>query len=137
MLQEADHIKRIVLTFQHIQCLHLMCSEAAWVLLSSGTQVQSQIILDPDYLLSFRFLWIWLRYDTSRNCDMFLLEFNRKRVKNYREIPLLWAYFVMVQSGLTKVLLIRLLTKTITSQPHWQRSLRNTAEKAGIIIDKL
>ena len=50
MLQEADHIKRIVLTFQHIQCLHLMCSEAAWVLLSSGTQVQSQIILDPDYL---------------------------------------------------------------------------------------
>ena len=40
----------VVLTFWHIQCLHLKYAEVAWVLVSSGTQVQSQIILDPDYL---------------------------------------------------------------------------------------
>ena len=28
----------------------LMYAEVAWVLVSSGTQVQPQIILDPDYL---------------------------------------------------------------------------------------
>ena len=39
-----------ILTFQHTQCLHLMHAEVAWVLVSSGTQVQSQIIPDPDYL---------------------------------------------------------------------------------------
>ena len=33
--------------------LHLMCSDAAWILVSSGTQVQSQIILDPDCLPSY------------------------------------------------------------------------------------
>ena len=47
----AGHIKNtVVLIFQHIHCLHLMYSEVAWVLISSGTQVRSQIILDPDYL---------------------------------------------------------------------------------------
>ena len=30
-------------------CLH-QYAEVAWVLVSSGTQFQSQIILDPDYL---------------------------------------------------------------------------------------
>ena len=51
MLQEAGHIKNtVVFIFQHIQCLHLMNSEVAWVLVSSGTQVQPQIILDLDYL---------------------------------------------------------------------------------------
>ena len=51
MLQEAGHIKNtVVLIFRDIQCLHLMNSEVAWVLVSSGTQVQLQIILDPDYL---------------------------------------------------------------------------------------
>ena len=39
-----------LLTSRHIQCLHLMYAEVAWVLLSSGTQVQPQVILDPDYL---------------------------------------------------------------------------------------
>ena len=54
MLQEAGHIKNtVVLIFWHIQCLHLMNSEVAWVLLSSGTQVQSQIMLDPDYLPAY------------------------------------------------------------------------------------
>ena len=45
MLQEAGHIKNTLFN----QCLHLMNSEVAWVLLSSGTQVQPLIILDPDY----------------------------------------------------------------------------------------
>ena len=49
--QEAGHIKNIVvLISRHIQCLHLMNSEVAWALVSSGTQVQPQIILDPHYL---------------------------------------------------------------------------------------
>ena len=51
MLQEAGHIKNtVVLIFQFIQCLHLMNSEVAWVLVSSEAQVQLQIILNPDYL---------------------------------------------------------------------------------------
>ena len=51
MLQKAGHIKNtVVLIFQHNQCLHLMNSEVDWVLESSGTQVQPQIILDLDYL---------------------------------------------------------------------------------------
>ena len=48
------HVKNTVvltiLTFRHIQCLHLMYAEVAWVLVSSGTQVQPQVILDPGYL---------------------------------------------------------------------------------------
>ena len=34
-----------ILTFRHIECLHLIYAEVAWVLVSLGTQVQSQIIL--------------------------------------------------------------------------------------------
>ena len=54
-LQEAGHVCNntvvfTILIFQHIQCLHLMYAEVAWVLVFSGTQVQSQIIPDPDYL---------------------------------------------------------------------------------------
>ena len=48
ILQEAGHIKNtVVLIFQYFQCLHLVNSEVAWVLISSA---QLQIILDPDYL---------------------------------------------------------------------------------------
>ena len=51
MLQEAGHIKNIiVLIFRRIQRLHLINYEVAWVLVSSGTQVQPQILLDLDYL---------------------------------------------------------------------------------------
>ena len=54
MLQEAGHIKsRVVLIFRHVQCLHLMKSEVAWILLSSETQVPGQIIFDPDYLSDY------------------------------------------------------------------------------------
>ena len=45
-----------ILTFQHIQCLYLMYAEVAWVLVSLGTQVQRQIILDPDYLPDYFFV---------------------------------------------------------------------------------
>ena len=54
VLQEAGHIKNtVVLIFRHIQCLDLMNSEVAWVLVSSGAQVQSQIILNPDYIADY------------------------------------------------------------------------------------
>ena len=33
-----------------IQCLHLMYAEVAWGLVFSVTQVQPEVILDPDYL---------------------------------------------------------------------------------------
>ena len=39
----------IVLILRHFQRLYLMNSEVAWVLVSSGTQVQPQIILNLDY----------------------------------------------------------------------------------------
>ena len=41
MLEEAGRIKNVVLIFRHIQCLHLVNSEVAWVLVPSGTQVQT------------------------------------------------------------------------------------------------
>ena len=57
MLQEAGHRKNTnVLIFRHIQCLHLMYAEVAWVLVSSETQVQPQIILDPDYFPEYLFV---------------------------------------------------------------------------------
>ena len=37
-----------ILTFRHIQRLDLMYTEVAWVVVSSGTQVQPQMILDPE-----------------------------------------------------------------------------------------
>ena len=54
MLQDAGHshindtVVLTILTFWHIKCLHLMYADVAWALVSSGTQVQLQIILNPD-----------------------------------------------------------------------------------------
>ena len=45
-----------ILTFQHIQCLHLMYAEIAIVLVFLETQVQPQIILDLDYLPDYLFV---------------------------------------------------------------------------------
>ena len=51
MLQENGHRKSTnLLVFWHIQCLHLIYAEVAWVLVSSRTQGQLQTTLDPDYL---------------------------------------------------------------------------------------
>ena len=54
-----------ILTFRHIQCLHIMHAEVAWVLVSSGTQVQPQITLDPDYLPDY----ISVSYDYGLTLD--------------------------------------------------------------------
>ena len=35
------------------QCLHLMHSEVAWILVSSATKIQPQIILKLGYLLDY------------------------------------------------------------------------------------
>ena len=41
MLEEAGHIRNeAALILWYMQCLHLMNSKVAWVLKSSGTQVQ-------------------------------------------------------------------------------------------------
>ena len=51
MLQESGQIKKsFVLVFPHIECLLLMYSEVAWVLVSSETQVQLQLMFNPNYL---------------------------------------------------------------------------------------
>ena len=58
MLQEVGHIKNaVVLIFRYTQCLHLMYSEAAWVPVSSGTQIQPQIMLDPDTVIRNNIVW--------------------------------------------------------------------------------
>ena len=57
MLEEAGHIRNTTVSIlRHIQCLHLMHSAGAWVLASSGTQVQPQLILDPDDLPHYLFV---------------------------------------------------------------------------------
>ena len=74
MLQKADHIKNTVVSvFQHIQCLLMMNSEIAWVLVSSGTQVQRQIILDLDYLPDY--LSVSYDYGTTSVCQFIFLGF--------------------------------------------------------------
>ena len=64
-------------TFQHIQCLHLMYAEIVWVLVSLGTQVQPQIIPNPDYLTDY--LSVSYDYDitnpsVSNDIDYFLFD---------------------------------------------------------------
>ena len=66
VLQEAGNIKNtVVLIFRHIHCLYLMYSEVAWVLVSSGTQFQPQIILDPDHLPNYPSI----SYDYATSCN--------------------------------------------------------------------
>ena len=43
-----------------------MYAEVAWVLESSGTQVQPQVIFDPDYLPDY--LSVSYDYDHLKNC---------------------------------------------------------------------
>ena len=60
MLQETDHLKKtVVLNFPHIQCLHFIYSEVVCVLVSSGTQSQLQIRLDPDWLWDLSVYYWW------------------------------------------------------------------------------
>ena len=77
MLQEAGHIKNtVVLIFRHIQCLDLMNTEVAWVLVSSGTQIQPQILLDPDYLPDY----------LSISCD-YKFTYREKNFINLSAVP--------------------------------------------------
>ena len=61
-----------ILTFRHIQCLHLMYTEVVWVQLSLGTQVQSQMILDPDYLPDY----LSFSYDYVSNYSLAILQYH-------------------------------------------------------------
>ena len=67
MLQEVGHIRNTVFIFGHIQFLHLMYFEVAWVLVSSRTQVRPQIMLDPDYLQDY----LSVSYDYDLTSDSF------------------------------------------------------------------
>ena len=60
-----------ILTFLHIQCLHLYL-EVAWALVSSETQVQPQIIPDPGYLPNY--LSISYDYALKNICEQLLLK---------------------------------------------------------------
>ena len=75
VLQEPGHIKNAnVLIFQHIECLHLMYSEVAWILVFSGTQVQPQIILDLDHLPDYSYEYVLFKsfflYDQKVNTNI-------------------------------------------------------------------
>ena len=67
-----------ILTFQHIQCLHLMYAEVAWVLVSSETQVQLQIIPDPHYLPDY----LSVSYDYA--LSKYRISSNKRQVSNKR-----------------------------------------------------
>ena len=97
MLQEAGHIKNIVvLIFQHIQCLHLINFEVGWVLASSRTQSQQQIILDPDYLPDY----LSVSNDYEYN-DLTLLSCNKRNIywlRNKFTLPKIsvWSQILML-----------------------------------------
>ena len=89
MLKEAGHIRNtVVLIFRHIQCLHLLYSEVAWVLVSSPTQVQLEIMLDPFYLPyyhSVSYYYALIKKDTSLDKNFASTEgffHSEKRVEN-------------------------------------------------------
>ena len=88
MLQEAGHIKNtVVLLIRHIQCLHLMNSEVSWVLVSSETQVQSQIILNPDYLPEFQTIFPFLMTMVLLNVMFLQSQGNHKFITSFCNIP--------------------------------------------------
>ena len=76
MLQEPGYIKTTkVLIFWYLQCLYLMYAEVAWVLVSLGTQVQPQVILDPDYLPDHLSVY----YDYGKNNYLMLVPANKSK----------------------------------------------------------
>ena len=75
MLQDAGYIENtVVLIFWHIQCLHLVYSEIAWVPVSSGNQVQLETKLNPDYLPDY----LSVSYDYGKTENL-----KPKRVGNF------------------------------------------------------
>ena len=72
-MQEVGYIKNtIVLIFQNIQCLHLINFEVILVLVSSRTQVQPQLIINPDYLPDD----LSISYDCGKNDMPMKKQFN-------------------------------------------------------------
>ena len=61
---------------------HLMYAEAAWVLVSSETQFQPQITLDPDYLPDYPS--VSYDYDYNSNDKIASKSFHRKRKHIFR-----------------------------------------------------
>ena len=70
MLQQIGYTPEstVILIFQYF---HLMYSEVAWVQVSSGTQVQLSIILDPDYLNT---VFLFLCYNKVTNLEIKMLD---------------------------------------------------------------
>ena len=54
-----DAVVLTILTFEHIQCLHLMYAEVAWILGNPSSVANNTRYRLPSRL-SFRFLWLWL-----------------------------------------------------------------------------
>ena len=80
-LQEAGHINNtVVLIFRYFQYLHLMHSEVAWVLVSSETQVQLQIILENIFNNPQEYLSV--SYDSDIN--KMRLNANKTRLNIYQ-----------------------------------------------------
>ena len=67
----------VVLIFRYFQCLHLMYSEVAWVLISPETQVHPQIILEPDYLPNY--LSVFYDYGEYFSCH------KKKKIALFKE----------------------------------------------------
>ena len=84
LLQEAGHIKNTALIFRYIQCLHLTYSEVAWVLVLSGSQVQPQIILDPEYLPDYLSVSYtakgWVETDNNNMSEMQRMKRRLKKI---------------------------------------------------------
>ena len=92
VLKEAGHIKNTaILIFQHIQCLHLMCSfEVAWVLVSSNSssaannthsRLTSKLSISYDYVL-INLQCLFLLHFCSLNVNWTLHYPLRTNVKN-------------------------------------------------------
>ena len=53
-LQKVGPINNtVILIFRYFQCLHLVYSEVAWVLVSSGTELQKHTILELKYFPNY------------------------------------------------------------------------------------
>ena len=61
-----------------------MNSEVAWVLVSSGTQVQPQIILDSDYLPDYLSVFYGLEYK-NRKKSFYSCKWNNHDYNSYKE----------------------------------------------------
>ena len=63
-----------IVTFHHIQYIPFMYAEVAWVLVSSRTQVQPQIILDSDHLRDYLSVsYDYLKRNMEKNLKLKLL----------------------------------------------------------------